>query len=70
MLIEFVALRSEIDNRLAGAGAEVRSSVSSSNQFETLCILDAVSQARQVAYNLVALETGQPKSPSGANEQY
>ena len=28
------------------------------------------SQARQVVYNLVALETGQPKSPSGANEQY
>jgi hypothetical protein len=24
MLIEFVALRSEIDNRVAGAGAEVR----------------------------------------------
>ena len=36
----------------------------------TLCIFDAVSQARQIAYNVVALETGQPKSPSGANEQH
>jgi len=34
-----------------------------------LCI-DSVSQLRQVAYNLVALETGQPKSPSGANDQH
>jgi hypothetical protein len=35
-----------------------------------LCIFDPVSQARQVTYNVVALETGQPKSPSGANEQH
>jgi len=32
--------------------------------------MGAVSQARQVAYNIVALKTGQPKSPSGANEQH
>jgi hypothetical protein len=32
--------------------------------------MGAVSQARQVAYNIVAVKTGQPKSPSGANEQH
>src|ERR1700737_4022343 len=52
----------------ADTGSRLQSSGSS--QFETLCIFDAVSQARQVAYNVVALETGQPKSPSGANEQH
>jgi len=52
----------------ADTGSRLQSSGSS--QFETLCIFDAVSQARQVAYNIVALETGQPKSPSGANEQH
>ena len=52
----------------ADTGSRLQSS--GSNQFETLCIFDAVSQARQVAYNIVALETGQPKSPSGANEQH
>jgi hypothetical protein len=56
------------------AGVKLRPGVglrsSGSYQFKTLCILDAVSQARQVAYNVVALETGQPKSPSGANEQH
>ena len=59
---------------LAMAGVKLptgsRLQSSGSSQSETLCILNAVSQARQVAYNVVALETGQPKSPSGANEQH
>jgi hypothetical protein len=32
----------------------------------TLCVFDAGSRS----YNAVALETGQPKSPSRANEQH
>jgi len=51
-------------------GLRNRNVSSCSNEFETLCMFDAASQVRQVAYNVVALETGQPKSPSGANEKH
>ena len=54
--------------RSEAADTESRLQSSGSSQFETLCIL--LLFLRHVRSRIIALETGQPKSPSGANEQH